>query len=135
MRQVQARWPGEPERMERMSIIEESPKKQIRMAHLATVGCHSINGVAKLHTELIKAQLLHDFHDLWPERFNNKTNGVTPRRSILNANPRLTRVISSRIGSAWIDSDLAELRALLEYSDTVTLLDELARVKHETSAT
>ncbi len=129
MRQVQTRWPLEPERMSRMSIIEESGRKQIRMAHLATVGAHSINGVAKLHTELIKSHLLSDFHELWPERFNNKTNGVTPRRWILNANPRLTRVISSRIGSAWIDNDLSGLKALLEFVDADTLLEDLQQVK------
>jgi starch phosphorylase len=134
LRRVQTRWPGDDARMARMSIIEESPRKQIRMAHLATVGAHSVNGVAKLHTELIKSQLLNDFYELWPERFNNKTNGVTPRRWILNANPRLTRVISSRIGSAWIDSDLSKLRGLLEFADADTLLDDLRQVKRENKA-
>ena len=131
MRQVQTRWPNEPERMDRMSIIEEHPRKQIRMAHLATVGSHSVNGVAKLHTKLIESMLLRDFHELWPERFNNKTNGVTPRRWILHANPRLTRVITSRIGSSWIDSDLSGLHALLAYADSDPLLAELQEVKRE----
>jgi len=131
LRRVQTRWPGEPDRMRRMSIIEEGPKKQIRMAHLATVGAHSVNGVAKLHTELIKSQLLTDFYELWPERFNNKTNGVTPRRWILHANPRLTRVISARIGPSWIDRDLSGLQALLAYSDDDSLLQDLIRVKQE----
>jgi glycogen phosphorylase len=134
LRRVQTRWPGDDARMQRMSIIEESPRKQIRMAHLATVGAHSINGVAKLHTELIKSQLLSDFYELWPERFNNKTNGVTPRRWILNANPRLTRVISSRIGSDWIDKDLSRLRALLEFADADTLLEDLRQVKQANKA-
>ncbi|MEO8182396.1 MAG: glycogen/starch/alpha-glucan phosphorylase [Deltaproteobacteria bacterium] len=131
MRRVQTRWPGDLDRMRRMSIIEEGPKKQIRMAHLATVGAHSINGVAKLHTELIKSQLLNDFFELWPERFNNKTNGVTPRRWILHANPRLTRVISARIGPAWIDRDLSGLHALSSYADDDGLLNDLIRVKQE----
>ncbi|HEU4580355.1 MAG TPA: glycogen/starch/alpha-glucan phosphorylase [Polyangiaceae bacterium] len=131
LRRVQTRWPGDTERMRRMSIIEEGPKKQIRMAHLATVGAHSVNGVAKLHTELIKTQLLSDFYELWPERFNNKTNGVTPRRWILHANPRLTRVISARIGSSWIDRDLSGLQALLAYADDDSLLQDLIRVKQE----
>jgi starch phosphorylase len=131
LRRVQTRWPGELDRMRRMSIIEEGPKKQIRMAHLATVGAHSINGVAKLHTELIKSQLLTDFYELWPERFNNKTNGVTPRRWILHANPRLTRVISARIGPSWIDRDLSGLQALLAYADDDSLLQDLLRVKQE----
>ncbi|HWO13026.1 MAG TPA: glycogen/starch/alpha-glucan phosphorylase, partial [Polyangiaceae bacterium] len=131
LRQVQTRWPTEPERMDRMSIIEEHPRKQIRMAHLATVGSHSINGVAKLHTKLIESLLLRDFHELWPERFNNKTNGVTPRRWILHANPRLTRAITSRIGSSWIDKDLSGLRALLEFADSDALLEELQQVKRD----
>ncbi|HKO92878.1 MAG TPA: glycogen/starch/alpha-glucan phosphorylase, partial [Polyangiaceae bacterium] len=131
LRRVQTRWPGEMDRMARMSIIEEGSKKQIRMAHLATVGAHSINGVAKLHTELIKSQLLHDFYELFPERFNNKTNGVTPRRWILHANPRLTRTITARIGSAWIDRDLSGLRALLEFSESESLLQELLDVKQQ----
>jgi starch phosphorylase len=128
---VQTRWPSEPERMDRMSIIEEGPRKQIRMAHLATVGAHSINGVAKLHSRLIESLLLRDFHELWPERFNNKTNGVTPRRWILNANPGLTRVISARIGTSWIDSDLSGLKALMEYVDADSLLEDLQQVKRE----
>jgi glycogen phosphorylase len=131
MRTVQTRWPNEPERMERMSIIEEHPRKQIRMAHLATVGAHSINGVAKLHSKLIQTMLLRDFYELWPERFNNKTNGVTPRRWILNANPRLTRVISARIGSDWIDKDLSGLHELLQYADSDNLLSDLQQVKRE----
>jgi starch phosphorylase len=131
MRQVQTRWPSEPERMDRMSIIEEHPRKQIRMAHLATVGSHSVNGVAKLHSKLIESMLLRDFHELWPGRFNNKTNGVTPRRWILHANPRLTRTITSRIGSSWIDSDLSGLHALLAYADSDPLLAELQEVKRE----
>ncbi len=129
MRQVQTRWPGDIDRMRRMSIIEEGDRRQIRMAHLATVGAHSINGVARLHTELVKTQLLCDFHELWPERFNNKTNGVTPRRWILHANPRLSEVISSRIGSEWIDKDLGRLRALADHADDPELLDHLWRVK------
>jgi glycogen phosphorylase len=131
LRRVQTRWPGDVERMQRMSIIEEGPRKQIRMAHLATVGAHSINGVAKLHTELIKSQLLNDFFELFPERFNNKTNGVTPRRWILHANPRLTSAITARIGSAWIDRDLSGLCALLEFSDSESLLQELLDVKQQ----
>jgi starch phosphorylase len=131
LRRVQTRWPGDIDRMMRMSIIEEGPKKQIRMAHLATVGAHSINGVAQLHTELIKSQLLNDFFELWPERFNNKTNGVTPRRWILHANPRLTRVITSRIGPDWIDRDLSGLQALSAFASSDALLEDLIRVKEE----
>ena len=95
----------------RMSLIEEGPVKQVRMANLAVVGSRSVNGVAALHTELLKKDLFKDFHALWPERFNNKTNGVTPRRWLLQANPGLARAITEVIGPEWI-TDAARLRAL-----------------------
>jgi starch phosphorylase len=129
MRRVHTRWPGDMEKLSRMSLIEEGPVRQIRMAHLATVGSHSINGVAELHTELLKTQLLSDFHELWPERFNNKTNGVTRRRWMLYANPRLTKLASSRLGTDWIDRDLGKLRAISAYSDDDAFLDALTAVK------
>jgi len=131
MRQVQTRWPGDADRMRRLSIIEEGARKQVRMAHLATVGSHSVNGVAALHTELIKSQLMPDFHQLWPERFNNKTNGVTPRRWVLYANPRLTRLITSRIGAEWIDRDLSHLAELSAFADDEALLDGLWQAKQD----
>src|SRR5512133_2701171 len=95
----------------RMSLIEEGPVKQVRMANLAVVGSRSVNGVAALHTELLKRELLRDFHALWPERFNNKTNGVTPRRWILAANPELARAVTEAIGPGWI-TDAERLREL-----------------------
>ncbi|HEY2900212.1 MAG TPA: glycogen/starch/alpha-glucan phosphorylase [Polyangia bacterium] len=132
LRQVQTRWPGDDERLRRMSIIEEGHRQQVRMANLATVAAHSVNGVAQLHTELIKSQLLSDFYELWPDKFNNKTNGVTPRRWILYANPRLTRLITARLGSSeWIDRDLSRLRALAAFADDPEFLDELWTVKQE----
>jgi starch phosphorylase len=132
LRQVQARWPGETDRLARMSIIAEQPRKQVRMSHLATVGSHSINGVAALHTDLVKSQLLSDFYALWPERFSNKTNGVTPRRWVLHANPRLTSLVSSRIGPSWIDTpDLTRLSALLGYAEDEEFLAQLWRVKQD----
>jgi len=99
-----------------MSIVSEVPEKRIRMAHLATVGAHSINGVAALHTELLEANVLHDFYEMWPERFNNKTNGVTPRRWLLECNPRLSNEITARIGDDWprhLDT-LEKLRPIVE---------------------
>jgi starch phosphorylase len=126
---VQTRWPGDADRLRRMSVIEEGPVRKVRMAHLATVGAHSINGVAKLHTELVKTELLGDFCRLWPERFNNKTNGVTPRRWLLYANPRLTKLISLRIGSSWIDRDLEDLERLEAHADDPDLLEGLWSVK------
>jgi starch phosphorylase len=95
----------------RMSLIEEGPVKQVRMANLAVVGARSVNGVAALHTELLKKELFRDFHALWPEKFNNKTNGVTPRRWLLQANPGLAGAITEVIGPEWI-TDAARLREL-----------------------
>ena len=128
--QAQLRWPGEGDRLARVSIIEEGPRRQVRMAHLATVAAHSVNGVARMHSDLIKSDLLPDFHALWPERFNNKTNGVTPRRWLLHSNPRLTRLISSCIGSSWIDlPELGRLRSLAAFTDDEEFLDALHSVK------
>jgi len=97
--------------IQRMSLLEEGPVKQIRMANLAVVGSHSVNGVAALHTELLKRELFRDFHQLWPERFNSKTNGVTPRRWLLQANPDLANAISDAIGPQWV-TDADELKRL-----------------------
>jgi len=129
LRKVATRWPGETERLTRMSILEEGSPKQVRMAHLASVGSHSINGVARLHTDLVKSQLLSDFHDLWPERFNNKTNGVSPRRFLLYANPRLTSLLTSRIGSGFVDRDLRELEGITAFADERPFLEALAQAK------
>jgi starch phosphorylase len=104
-------WPGDLERMRRTSIIEEGEPKHVRMAHLAIVGSHSVNGVSRLHSEMVKASLVPDFYALWPERFNNKTNGMTQRRWLLQANPGLAELITHTIGDAWI-TDLEALRAL-----------------------
>ncbi len=120
LRQVMNRFPYDEGRVSRMSLIDEGdgqlPSKRIRMAYLAVVGSHSVNGVAALHTELLKQHLLHDFNEMWPERFNNKTNGVTPRRWLLEANPLLAEAITSRIGEGWATS-LDELRKLEPLAD------------------
>jgi starch phosphorylase len=100
--------PGDPERVQRMSIIEETPSRRVRMAHLAVVGTHSTNGVSEIHTTLLRNRLLNNFAELFPERFNNKTNGVTPRRWLLMANPALAELISEAIGDSWI-TDLENL--------------------------
>jgi len=113
-----------------VSLIEEDNGRRVRMGNLAFLGSHSVNGVAGMHSELIKTDLLPDFYELWPERFNNKTNGVTPRRWVLHANPRLTRLLSSRIGSSWIDlPELARLRTLEAFGDDEDFLDSLNAVK------
>jgi len=109
--EVASRHPGDDARLQRMSIVQEHPCKEIRMAHLAIVGSHSVNGVAQMHSELVKKQLVPDFYELWPDRFNNKTNGVTPRRWLLNCNHRLATLISEALGSGWI-ADLSQLARL-----------------------
>ncbi len=120
--------PHDPERIARMSLIEEGGERRIRMAHLAVVGSHSVNGVAKLHTELIKSHLLRDFHEMFPERFNNKTNGVTPRRWIQACNPSLAKLITERIGDGWV-KDLERLRDLEPHAEDPAFRARLREVK------
>lgn len=119
---VRMRFPNDEERLSRVSIIEEGEEKQVRMAHLATIGSHAINGVAALHSELVKHELLKDFYELWPERFSNKTNGVTPRRWLMLSNPKLTFLITEKIGKDWL-SDLTELRKLEKFIDDKAFVD------------
>jgi starch phosphorylase len=113
--QVASVWPDDHERLRRMSLIEEGEQKAVRMVNLALVGSHSTNGVSALHTQIVKTSLVPDFYQLWPEKFNTKTNGVTPRRWLLQANPLLADLITSTIGSDWI-TDLGKLRALEPYA-------------------
>src|SRR3954470_9160196 len=122
------RFPYDEPRISRMSPIDESGGKRIRMAYLAVVGSHSVNGVAALHTELLKADLLKDFNEMWPERFNNKTNGVTPRRWLLAANPLLSDAITARIGEGWI-THLDELTKLLPHAEDQVFRDEVRAIK------
>ncbi|HYA44648.1 MAG TPA: glycogen/starch/alpha-glucan phosphorylase, partial [Acidimicrobiales bacterium] len=117
----------------RVSIIEEGTPKQVRMANLAVVGSHSVNGVAELHTELLRRELFRDFHQLWPERFNNKTNGVTLRRWVLQANPGLARLLDEAIGPEWI-TDAAQLRRLESFAQDGAFRDRFHKVKHENKA-
>lgn len=112
LEEVHARFPGDVARLERMSLIDESGEKAVRMAHLAVVGSHSVNGVARLHTDLLKQEVLHDFYEFAPEMFHNVTNGVTPRRWVLYSNPELARLITSRIGEQWIVHPEEELPRL-----------------------
>jgi starch phosphorylase len=113
---VRARYPGDESRVARVSLVEEGPAKQIRMANLAIVGTHSTNGVAAIHTRLLRAHTVKDFAEMYPERFSNKTNGVTPRRWLLLANPDLARLFTEAIGDAWI-TDLFQLRKLLPLAE------------------
>lgn len=113
---VRKRFPNDDKRLQRMSLIEEGEQKQVRMANLATVGSHAVNGVAKLHSQLVRDELLRDFYELWPEKFSNKTNGVTPRRWLMISNLKLSFLITEKIGKGWI-TDLDQLKQLEQYVD------------------
>ena len=126
--EVSLRWPGDADRQRRMSIIEEGGVPQIRMAYLAVVACHSVNGVAALHSHLLQKNLFHDFYELWPRKFNNKTNGVTPRRWLASSNPLLSGLIDRSIGDAW-RTDLSRLTALGEFANDRKFRAEWDKVK------
>ncbi|MBU0733039.1 MAG: glycogen/starch/alpha-glucan phosphorylase [Pseudomonadota bacterium] len=119
---VSKAFPNDTDMVRRLSIIEEGTPRRVRMAHLAVVGSHSVNGVAALHTRLLKESLLKDFYRLWPEKFNNKTNGVTQRRWLKQANPALSRLISEHIGDGWV-TNLDALQKLLEKADDSAFRD------------
>jgi glycogen phosphorylase len=127
---VQARWPGDDVAAAELSLIEEGPHRKVRMAHLAIVGSHSVNGVAALHTQLVKSHLVPRFHQLWPEKFNNKTNGVTPRRWINQANPGLAALLNETLGTGWV-TDLDQLRGLEAHLDDTAFVERIARIKHD----
>ncbi|GIU26588.1 alpha-1,4 glucan phosphorylase [Shewanella colwelliana] len=121
-------WPGDVTKLAQMSIIEEGPEPNIRMAYLAIVASFSVNGVAGLHTQLLTSGLFKDFYQLWPEKFNNKTNGVTPRRWLAQSNPELARLLTKRLGEGWV-TDLSHLNALNAFTDDTELLDVWMQVK------
>ena len=125
---VRARYPDDAERVSRLSLIGEGGEKQVRMANLACVGSYAINGVARLHTELLKETVLRDFYELWPEKFSNKTNGVTPRRFLVLSNPGLAALITSAIGDAWVKA-LEELGQLEPFAHDAAFRDAWRRVK------
>jgi glycogen phosphorylase len=127
---VAQRWPGDVQKRRNLSIIEEGPDPQIRMAYLAIVGSHSVNGVAALHTELLKHGLFRDFYELWPEKFNNKTNGVTPRRWLAFSNPGLRALLNKTIGEAWI-TDLTELSKLRDFVDQRDFRKQWRRIRND----
>jgi starch phosphorylase len=128
LEEVSLCWPGDTERQRRMSIIEEGEWPQIRMAYLAVVACRSVNGVAALHSQLLQQHLFHDFFELWPDKFNNKTNGVTPRRWMESSNPLLSALIDRSIGEGW-RTDLSRLKALREFADDRKFRTEWHEVK------
>ena len=128
LKQVRNRYPGDVDKLRRMSLIEEGQEKKIRMAYLAITGSYSVNGVAEIHTNLLEHNLVPDFYEMWPERFNNKTNGVTPRRWLLTANEDLSHFISEHIGDKWI-TDLSELRRLEPLANDANALKQLQLIK------
>ncbi|THB63890.1 MAG: glycogen/starch/alpha-glucan family phosphorylase, partial [Spirochaetaceae bacterium] len=128
LQQVAIAFPGQPEKLRRMSLIEEGSVKQVRMAYLSIVGSHSTNGVAALHTDLLRSRLVPEFAQLFPERFNNKTNGITQRRFLLKANPELSKLITSAIGDAWI-KDFSSMRQLEKMADDAAFQHEFLAVK------
>lgn len=130
LKDMNARFPGDVARIRRMSIIEEAADKNIRMANLAITGSHSVNGVAALHTEIIKNDVFHDFYEIWPDKFNNKTNGITPRRWLKLANPELADLISSKIGDAWI-TDLTQLKKIEQYVDDEAFRKKWRKIKEQ----
>ena len=120
---VDSKFPDDKARLSRMSIIGEDGEKTIRMAHLAVVGSKAINGVAKLHTELLEEDTLHDFYEIFPERFSNKTNGVTPRRWLMLSNPPLAALLDESIGQGW-HVDLNELCKLEKFTSDAGFLEQ-----------
>jgi len=125
---VRQRYPGDEARVARMSLIDESGEKRVRMAYLATVGSHAVNGVAALHSRLLQQTVLRDFAELWPERFHNVTNGVTPRRFMALSNPALAQLLDETVGEGWV-TDLARLKALEARADDRAFHDRWRRVK------
>src|SRR5499427_8872888 len=127
---VGRRYPGDGDRIRRMSLIENEPSRKVRMAHLAVVGTHSTNGVAKIHSDLLRTSVLKDFAEMHPERFNNKTNGATPRRWLQQANPSLSRLISEAIGDDWV-TELDRLRDLKPLADDANFQERFRHAKRE----
>lgn len=128
--EVRIRFYGDESRLARLSLISEHGERHVRMAHLACVGSHTINGVAELHSRLMREDVLKDLYEMWPEKFTSITNGVTPRRWLALANPRLTRLVSEAIGDGWI-KDLGQIRALEPYADDPSFRERWQAVRRE----
>ena len=129
LEEVRIRFLGDEERIVRMSLIDETGERYVRMAHLACAGSHAINGVAALHSELLKRDVLKDFYEMWPQKFSNKTNGVTPRRWMVLSNPKLSQLITEHIGDSWI-KDLSRLKALEPLADNPDFRSRWSEIKH-----
>ena len=129
LKEVEEMWPGDLEKVRKLSLIEEGDHQMVRMANLAVVGSHSVNGVAALHTQLLKSDLFPEFDELFPKKFNNKTNGITPRRWLLACNPRLSALITSKIGKGW-ERNLDELKGLEAFAKDPEFQKQFMEVKH-----
>uniref|UniRef100_A0A8C0EY99 Alpha-1,4 glucan phosphorylase n=1 Tax=Bubo bubo TaxID=30461 RepID=A0A8C0EY99_BUBBB len=127
---VAALYPGDIDRLRRMSVIEEGDCKRINMAHLCVIGSHAVNGVARIHSDIVKNSVFKDFYELEPEKFQNKTNGITPRRWLLLCNPGLADIIAEKIGEGFI-TDLSQLKKLLDFINNETFIRDVAKVKQE----
>ncbi|MDR1893401.1 MAG: glycogen/starch/alpha-glucan phosphorylase [Spirochaetales bacterium] len=134
LQMVSGHYPGDGEKLSRLSLIQEGEQRRIRMAHLAILGSHSVNGVAEIHSRLVKEKLVPEFYALFPDRFNNKTNGITQRRWLLKANRPLAELITQAIGDKWI-TDLTELRRLDNLGGDAAFLEKLAQVKRQGKVT
>ena len=133
LKDVMHRYPGDTDMLRRMSIIDETGAKRVRMAHLAIVGSHKVNGVAQIHTDLMKQTIFADFDRFYPGKIINMTNGITPRRWLNQANPRLSELITSRIGDGWV-KDLSQLKRLIPLADDASFRKEFAAVKNANKA-
>ena len=128
LQEISSLYPGDIAKLQRMSLIDENGERYVRMANLCVVGTSSVNGVAELHTEILKSTLFKDFYELWPEKFHNVTNGITPRRWLLKANPSLSQLISESIGDSWI-TRLDDLKKLEKFSNDANFLSAMAKIK------
>ena len=128
LQQISSLYPGDIKRLQRMSLIDESGERYVRMANMCLVASSSVNGVAELHTQILKDSLFKDFYEVFPEKFHNVTNGITPRRWLLKANPSLAQLITDKIGEDWV-TDLSQLRKLEQFGSEQAFLSALAKIK------
>ncbi|XP_054711878.1 glycogen phosphorylase-like [Uloborus diversus] len=130
LKKVAEKYPGDLDKLRRMSLVEEEPEKCINMAHLAIVGSHAVNGVAKLHSSILKSSVFKDFFEMEPQKFQNKTNGITPRRWLVQCNPELADVIAEKIGDEWI-TQMEQLKKIMPFYKITSFVQKIQQVKNE----
>lgn len=128
LNEIAKRYPNDQDKLQRMSLIQEHPQKKVRMAYVSIIGSHSVNGVSQLHSDLLKTKLFADFHELYPKKFNNKTNGITQRRWLLNANVQLASLITDSIGEGWL-YDLTRIKRVLHYQNDSNFVQRWQQIK------